>query len=101
MLAPALVLWGISPKNIDPAGTWPFWFNAASGWAFWKFRALTLKIGEKKFPRKWIFALLAVIPLIRCAVQAHWSRALIYLGCTLLGVLWGLIEERKKENSDI
>ena len=52
MIGPALILWGISPKNIDPVGTWPFWFNAAAGWAFWKFRTLTVKIGEKVFLRK-------------------------------------------------
>ena len=101
MLGPALVLWGISPKNIDPAGTWPFWFSAASGWAFWKFRTLTFKIGEKNFPRKWIFALLAVIPLVWSAGHARWSRTLIYLVCAALGILWGIIEERKKKNSNI
>lgn len=98
MLGPACVIWGLEPKNIDPAATWPFWFCGAAGWAFRKFRTLTFKVGEKNFPRKWIFALLAVIPLVWSIMQAHWSRLVIYLVCALLGILWGIIEERKMGN---
>ena len=97
MIGPALILWGISPKNIDPVGTWPFWFNAAAGWAFWKFRTLTVKIGEKVFLRKWFFAAAAMIPLIWSACQCHWGRMLIYLACAVLGALWGVIEEQKNQ----
>lgn len=98
MFIPALILWRLSPKNINPVATWPFWFVGASGWAFRKFRTLTFKMGEKNFPRKWIFALFAVIPLVWSITQCRFERAGIYLACALLGMLWGVLEERRKGN---
>lgn len=99
MLIPALVVWGIAPKVVDPVATWPFWFAGAAAWAFRKFRTLTFKMGEKQIPRKWIFAALALIPVIWSAFHGNWSRTLIYSACVLLGFFWGVLEERKKENS--
>lgn len=99
MLVPALIVWAISPKAIDPVATWPFWFAGASAWAFRKFRTLTFKMGEKQIPRKWVFAALALIPVIWSALHGSWCRTLLYAACVLLGVLWGVLEERKKENS--
>ena len=97
MLVPALIVWGLAPKAIDPAATWPFWFAGASAWAFRKFRTMTFKLGEKDVPRKWVFAALALIPVIWNALHGNWSRTLLYAACVLLGVLWSVLEERKKE----
>ena len=94
MLGPALILWGIAPRGIDPAGTWPFWFAASSMWAYWKFRTMTVKVGDKLLKRKWIFLALALVPLIRSVCLAQWSRTALYAGCILLGALWGVVEER-------
>ena len=95
MLSPALAVWAISPKNLDPGATWGFWFAGSAAWAFWKFRALNLKFGEKRFPCKWFYLILTLIPLIFSAVKQSWSRALIYLACIVLALLWGVIDERK------
>ena len=99
MLIPALIVWGIAPKAVDPVATWPFWFAGAAAWAFRKFRTLTFKMGEKQIPRKWIFAALALIPVIWSAFHGNWSRTLLYASFVLLGVFWGILEERQKENS--
>ena len=32
------------------------------------------------------------------ALHGNWSRTLLYAACVLLGVLWSVLEERKKEN---
>lgn len=98
MLIPALVVWGIAPKAVAPVATWPFWFAGAAAWAFRKFRTLTFKMGEKQIPRKWIFAALALIPVIWSAFHGNWSRTLLYASCVLLGVFWGILEERPKAN---
>ena len=98
MLIPALLLWGLAPKALEPAVTWPFVFCAASGWAFWKFRALKFKIGEKTFSRKWFFLLSAAVPVVYTLAYALWSRCVIFFSCALLGVLWGVMEERRKAN---
>lgn len=95
MLGPALVLWGLYPGSFDPIGTWSFWMPASSGWALWKFRTLNLKLGEKRFPAKWFYLLLLLIPVIFSASKENWCRGGIYLACALLGVLWGVFEERK------
>ena len=99
MLIPALIVWGIAPKAVDPVATWPFRFAGAAAWAFRKFRTLTFKMGEKQIPRKWIFAALALIPVIWSAFHGNWSRTLLYASFVLLGVFWGILEERQKENS--
>lgn len=95
MLGPALVLWAIDMRSIEPVATWPFFFCAASGWAFWKFRGLKVKIGEKNFSRKWFFLIFAAVPVIFTACNALWSRCIIFLCCALLGWFWGVMEERK------
>ena len=102
MLGPALVIWGLAPKFLDPAGTWPFWFIAAAGKAFWKFRDLEIKIGEKQLPRKWFFLIIALVPVLYTAFNLQWSRCIIYLACALLGTGWEILEERRsaKQLSD-
>ena len=95
MLVPAAAVWLLAPKFLDAAATWGFWFAASSAWAGWKFRTLNLKFGEKRFPCKWFYLAITVIPLIFSAAKQSWSRALIYLACAALGVLWGVIDERK------
>lgn len=95
MLGPALALWGMTPQSVDPAATWPFWMPGAAGWAFWKFRNLNLKFGEKRVPCKWFFLLVLLIPVIYSGTRAELTRGLIYLVCALLGIGWGVLEERK------
>ena len=58
---------------------------------------MTFKLGEKDVPRKWVFAAFALIPVIWTALHGSWSRALLYAASVLLGFLWGVLEERKKE----
>ena len=95
MLGPALVLWAVDMRSSEPVATWPFVFCAASAWAFWKFRELKVKIGKKNFSRKWFFLISAAVPVIYTACNALWNRCIIFLGCALLGLLWGVLEERK------
>ena len=95
MLAPALAVWAAAPGDPDPAATWGFWFSASSGWALWKFRTLNFKFGEKRFPCKWFYLIMLLTPLVYSGCCRSWSRLAIYLGCALLSLLWGIIEERK------
>lgn len=95
MLGSALAVWALAPKFLDPAATWAFWFSGAAGWALWKFRTLNIKFGEKRFPCKWFYLILLLIPILFSLVRQNWARGAIYLACALLGILWGAIEERK------
>ncbi|MBQ9755248.1 MAG: hypothetical protein IJV93_10940 [Lentisphaeria bacterium] len=95
MLCPALAVWGISPKSPDPGATWGYWFAATASWAFWKFRTLNLKFGEKRFPCKWFYLILTLIPVIFSAIKQNWTGAAIYLASALLALLWGVMDEHK------
>ena len=95
MLGSALAVWGMAPKQLDPAGTWSFWFSGAAGAALWKFRALNVKLGEKRIPAKYLYLLMALTPVVYSCFKTNWSRAALYLVCALLGIAWSAIEERK------
>lgn len=95
MLGSALAVWALAPKFFEPAATWAFWFSGASGWALWKFRTLNIKFGEKRFPCKWFYLILLLLPVLFSLVRQKWERGALYLVCALLGILWGVIEERK------
>ncbi len=100
MLGSALTVWALAPGFPDPAATWPFWFSGASGWALWKFRTLNVKFGERRFPCKWLYLVLLLIPVIFSLVKHHdWKRTAIYLACALAGILWGVIEARIHGNT--
>lgn len=95
MLGPALAVWRLAPGALDPVATWGFWFTASAAWALWKFRALNLKLGEKRFPCKWLYLIFMLIPMAFSAYKLDWKRGGLYLLCALLGALWGVVEERK------
>lgn len=95
MLVPALAVWALAPGSVDPAGTWPFWMPGAAGWAFIKFRSRNLKFGERRIPCKWFFLITLLIPVVYSFSRLNWSRGILFAACALLGILWGLMEERK------
>ncbi len=95
MLGSALAVWGMAPGQLDPAGTWPFWFTGAAGAALWKFRALNMKFGEKRIPAKYLYLLPVLLPIVCSCFKANWGRAALYLICVLLGAAWSGVEERK------
>lgn len=94
MVGSALAIWGIAPKQADPAGTWSFWFSGAAGFALWKFRTLNMKFGERRFPAKYFYLALTIIPIITSGIKLNWSRAVLYVVFALLGVAWSCAEER-------
>ena len=99
MIGPALVLWRLAPGSGDPVCSWPFWFSAAAGACALKFRKSSIKIGERNIPQTPLFLLVPLAAVLSSAVGGSWSRMLLYILCTLLGLFWGRAPAEPKKNN--
>ena len=93
MIGPALALWAFDPAGQEPAGSWPFWFSAASGLAAAVFRKKTVTLGEKRVPQIIFFLAVPGVAVTAALCGGAFRRAGLYLLCALLGALWGAAGE--------